>query len=175
MIFGFIILIACNVLVVWSIFRDIIKRKHLGDILLKVRLGVLYYLWIIFFILSWIVIAFLLINRFKGLDLNIVFNLETLSLILAQEFVYLLVGAKFSLRIITAREIRETGITLGRWTINYCDIRKLEWLSENKLKITYDPGIAYLFYRQFKEKWSVKDDQIVELKKLLQEKYYDSF
>jgi len=175
MIFQLIIPIACSILILYSIFRDKYKRKHLGNIIMKVKLSAIYYLWIIVVILAWVFISYRLIIRFNGFDLSIASNLETFSLILAMELVYLLAGIKGCISIIVSREIREKGITLAGWIINYSDIRGIHWLNEKKIQLNYDPGVVYIFNRQFKVKWVINDNQIADLKQIFQEKYYDSF
>jgi len=89
--------------------------------------------------------------------------------------VYLAIYISGLFKIMTSREIREKGITLAGWSINYSDIRGLHWLSENKLQINYDPNVIYVFYRQFKEKWIIRDDQLDELKAHLEEHYHKPF
>lgn len=175
MIFQLIILIACQIVILYSILRDMKKRKQLGNILMKLKLNIVSYIYIIAAVLAWIFISYLLINRFNGLDLSIASNLETFIMIIAMELVYLLVTIKGCIGLIVSREIREKGITLAGPIINYSDIRGLHWLNEEKLQINYDPNVVYLFNRQFKVKWVVKENQIAELKQIFQEKYYDSF
>ena len=65
------------------------------------------------------------------------------------ELVYLLIGLKASISIIVSREIREKGITLAGCIINYSDIRGIHWLNEKKIQINYDPGVVYIFNRQY--------------------------
>jgi len=152
-----------------------IKRKRLGKVIMKVKRSAIHYLWIIIIVLAWGFIVYRLINRFKGIDLSIPSNLYEFSLIIAMELVYLLVSIKGCISLIVSREFRERGITLAGPIINYSDIRGLHWLNENKIQINYDPNVVYIFNRQFKVKWVVKDSQITKLKQILQEKYYDSF
>lgn len=175
MIFLVTVLIALSLVVVYSIFRDLFKRKQLGNIIMKVKYDIQSYLLILLMVISGIVVVYITISRVNLYILSDFYGIKEISLVIANSTVYMFIYMKLCIGIITSKEIREKGITLARCIINYSDIRGIHWLNEKKIQINYDPGYVSVFNRQFKEKWVVKDNQIAELKQIFQEKYYDSF
>lgn len=175
MIFLILVLVTLNIVLVYSIFRDMHKRKQLGNIIFKLKHGIKSYLLTIFLVLAGVIVVYFSVKRVNQYSMSEFYGIKEIVWVIANSVVYMIMYIKLYIRVFTSGEIRDKGITMTNLPISYADIRGINWLSENKVQINYDPDIVYLFNRQFKEKWVVQDNQIVELKQLLQKKYYDVY
>ncbi len=168
----FIIFIILNILTIFMIFWEISKRKKLGNVLMKVKLDIKRYLLVFLWFLIGLLGIYLIIRGIIEFNYSSGYDKEFYRLLLTMSITYILAPILHSLRIIKAREIREKGIILSRGIVNFYDISGLNWLCENKIEIIF---VGSIIRKQHKEKWTLKDNQITDLKKLLQEKYYDAF
>ena len=173
MIFLVTVLIALSLVIIYSIFRDLFKRKRLGPIIMKVKSDIQSYLMIVILMIAGIALICFTVFRVNQYIVSEYYGIKEISWLIANCTLYMLIYLKLCIRIITSREIRERGITLAGWIIEYSDIRGIHWLNENKLQINYDPDVVYLFSKQFKEKWVVPDNQVAELKQHLNKGYYE--
>ena len=175
MIFLLVVQIVLGILLICSIFREQYKREQLGKIIMKLKHGIQIYLMLILLLVAGIILVYLTVKRVNLYRLSDYYGIKEIGWYITNCAVYLLMFLKLWIRALLSGEIRDEGIILTGWIINYSDIRGLLWLSEKKIRINYDPDVVYVFNRQFKETWIVQDDQIAELKQVLQEKYYDAF
>lgn len=172
MIVFLIFFICLNLIITYNIFYGLRKRKHLGPIIFRVKLDYISHLIILGTVLGAVFIISIVIYKLRQLNASELYNSFDKALFIINEAVYFLVLVKIFINVIFSREIREKGITMVRGAIDYSDIRRLEWLSDNKIIIRF---AGRIFTRPLEEKWNVTDNQTARLKDLLKEKYYDVF
>lgn len=160
---------------IYSILKDLSKRKQLGNIIMKVKYSTQSYLLFLIIIAVGIFVIYSTAFRVNQYAMSDYYGIKEIGWLITNGIFYLSLYLKLCLRIVTSREVRENGITLDRGAINYSDIRGLHWISDKKLQINFDPNVVYIFNRQYKEKWVVRDDQVDELKKHFNNKYYEAF
>lgn len=171
----FIIIIILYAFTIYMIFREIGKRKKLGNILMKVKLDIRSYLPTFIQFTIGLFGAYLFtkqIVEIKFISEISEYNKTLYEVVSFLSVAYLITPILIVLRMIKSREIREKGITTLEGIINFHDIIKINWLSKNRIEFIFVSGI---YQKQRKKKWSLKSNQITELKKYLQEKYYDYY
>jgi len=172
MIYAIVLFIVLGLLTVYSTVREEHKRKQLGNIIIKIKLGIVTYLSITIWLVIASAVVYSIINGFHKYNLNDDYSMLKFGWVLTMNSMIFLGTINGLIRLVKSRELREKGISFAGWVINYSEIKGLNWLRENKIEIAYSNNFTK---RLLKEKWIVKDDQIAELKQVLQEKYYDAF
>ncbi|MCK5757980.1 MAG: hypothetical protein KAH14_02725 [Clostridiales bacterium] len=172
MIYAIILFVILTLLTVYSIVREELKRRQLGNTIMKVNLGIKNYLSIAIWLVLAFIVVYFIINGFYEYNLNADNGILRFGWSLTINSMIFLAIINGLIRLAKSREIREKGVSFAGFIIYYSDLKSINWLDENKIEITYSNNVSK---RLFKEKWTVKDYQVTELKRILQEKYYDSF
>lgn len=164
-----VLLILCFI-IIRSIVLNLYRRKQLGNIKMKIKLGFLSYLLILFTVIACMVTAYFLIIIVKKFISSDSYGVKEIIWVILNSTLYTLIYSKIFISMITSREIREKGITFTQGVANYSGIKSIYWLNEKKVQINYDPKVEHAFNREFKEKWVVRYNQIDELKHFLDRK-----
>lgn len=168
MIFLIIVLILLNIMLIFLIFKEVLRNKNRGEILMKLKFDFQRYLVLI----TWITIGFLYIYLIsKDIEVwsgNNEVDMKFFILHLLNSICYVLLSVLIIIRVIIAGEIREKGISILGGFVDIYDIRGVTWISENKFEIKF---IGHIIHRIFKVKWKAKTNQIAEINRIFGEVY----
>lgn len=171
MIYIFIILIILSLLIIYTIFREIDKKRKLGKLLIKVKHNISSFILMVPLVLLESVSILFIIKNINDLTITSGYDVNIFILYLVYAFLVLVLFIFMLIRVMQSREVRENGMTFKGGSIDSHYIRDITWLSENTVEINY---VGSFIHFNAKEKWKVNKGQKDELKKILQEEYYSN-